>query len=199
MSMVNSGLSLEVRLDARLPTLSLSYRLSNKSGRDWGVFSRIPATRLDGTPSYAPAAIYVDIDDDTLQLGKYVLPLPPGLQVTYRVVPGITVLPSGEQLAERILLPVPVPADNPYRRASLSGANGGATIQASRPGLVRRMCLQIGAFPIESGEKLLPLSPSFPGVFRVWPPGPATDAQLILAAELSFEAPLPILDYEVAP
>lgn len=94
-------------------------------------------------------------------------------------------------------LRLPVRVMNPYRRALLgTSAPRGAQVEAARTVTAAKLRFSIGSFPLEAAMRLMPVSPAVSNVFRVFPPAPALEAQVIVSATATPPQPIPVLDYE---
>ena len=93
---------------------------------------------------------------------------------------------------------MPVPVNSPFRRALLAAsAPEGTEVFAHALGFATMVKLSIGAFVTDPAWKLIPLGVEFPNVYRVWPPGPAVDAQRVLTLSWPILPPVSVLDYAV--
>lgn len=177
--------------------LILSYSVENTSAEELGIFDRVPvALDMQAPPSYAPSNAYIGVDGATLVVRKAVLPIPRGLSVAERLVPGITRLAPESSRHEQISLALPVHAFDPYRKAGLRLSEPEAVgVDCLSPRTVDRVRLILGWFPLRN-IRLLPLSPG-EEVFRAHPP----DAPFGSYSETAIEAPAPrgfdALEYEV--
>ena|SRR5690348_6617552 len=189
------GVRLDMQLRLGSGVLDVHFSIMNETTRQYGCFCRLPSVSLDGTPAYLPDTVYVDFQDESARLSKLVLPVPEGLKVTERVLPGIVLIPSHERLIERIAVTLPIVANNPYRQALLISKAGGRTIAPVVPRTVTEVTLAIGVFETSDAEKYLPISPAYPRVFRIWPPGGAVMRQIVLTATAPLDSPVPALDY----
>jgi hypothetical protein len=175
--------------------LILACRVRNPADTDWGLFARIKETFPDGSLKLSPDTAYVDLADGVLRVGKYILPVPEGLRVAERHAPLAVRVPAGAEWAEEIRLPIPVRVCQPYRRALLAAANPGADVNPDEPHAVMKVEVTLGAFPVDSHVNLIPVSPAFPTVFRVWPPGAIH--QVLLTRQVATPAEVLVLDYGV--
>lgn len=179
------------------PALRVSYTVKNASAAAIGLFNRIPSVLLDGRVNLAPEVIYVDVKDNVLELSKLVLPIPDGLQVAARILPHVSKVDAGKEFKEEITLRIPVEVFQPYRRALLKGKNPTADIVADKALKVEAIQVSIGVFPTDSHTKFVPVSPAYPDVFDVWPPGPAYEGQVVFTHSAKLPAPVAVLDYRV--
>jgi hypothetical protein len=179
--------------------LRVSYALKNGGGGPVGLFNRIEGVHLDGRLNLSADVVYVDFVDGVVALAKRVLALPAGLKVTERLMPHVTRLEAGQEFKEELVVPVPVAVNQPYRRALLVGKNPGTDVVADKPAQAHTVVLSLGAFPIEAEMRLMPVSPAYPKIFHVWPPGPAVDGQVVLTHRAKLAAPLAVYDYRVVP
>lgn len=189
---------LEIHARVEASAVVVDYRLTHQGEGELGVFDRLSSTAADGASHLLPETVYVDPEGHVLHLKKLVLPKPEGLQMAAQIVPGIVILRQGETLAEQIRVPVPVPANNPNRLAMLVNEAGGATFHASQPAEATAVRLSLGIFRHEGSEKLIELSPAFPGVYRIWPPGPSVARQVVVSADAPLAPPVTMLDYAPA-
>jgi hypothetical protein len=179
--------------------LRVAYSVKNGGAKTIGLFNRIQSVLMDGRVNLSPDVIYVDVKDNVLELSKLVLPIPDGLQMAVRVLPHVSKVDAGKEFKEEITLRVPVEVFQPYRRALLKGQNPEGDIVADKPLKVEQIQVSIGAFAADSHTKFVPVSPAYPDVFDVWPPGPAYDGQVVLIHRAKLPAPVAVLDYRVVP
>jgi len=139
--------------------LRLSYEVVNDSDLELGLLDRVPvATDVTQPPGFAPENAYLGAFDATLVVRKAILPLPPGLRASERVVPGITRLGPRASRSEDIALPLPVRAHDPHRQAQMRlGTPGAIDVVATLSRRASRVRLIIGYFEIGSA-RLVPLS-----------------------------------------
>lgn len=180
----------------RTGALGLECRVENVSSTDWGLFARIHDTYSDGCLRLSPNAAYIEFVDGLLRVGRYVLPIPQGLQVAERIYPLAVRLLAGTTWEEEIRLTVPVRVCQPYKRALLAGANVGADVNPDQPKTAQKLELTLGAFPITEDVMLTPVSPAFPTIFDVWPPA-VFDSQVLLTRKLPLTPPVMVLDYGI--
>lgn len=187
-----SGFSAEVEEHQ----LSLSYDLCNEGDEDLGLLDRVPKASNPALPAnFAVSNAYLGLDDRILIVRKGLLPLPPGLSVAEKIVPGITRLAAGTARAERLVIPVPVHAFDPHREAHLLLSSREAVrVSCQSRRKVERVRLIVGAFPLGSAL-LLPLSAEFPEVFRAVPPGAPFVRYFEVGAE-TYTSTFELLDYE---
>lgn len=190
---------LECAIRQEATGLRVGYRVRNAHGTPVGLFNRLAAPRLDGTLSYAPENVYVDFEAPTLQLRKTVLPIPEGLRMAERETPAVTLLPDGQAFQEEFFLSSPVAVRNPFRRALLAGSSPGAEVVADVAAEAYLVTFAVGVFAVLPEWRLHPVSPGNPEVYRVWPPGPPVDGQVVLQQEARLSRPLPVLDYRLRP
>jgi hypothetical protein len=178
--------------------LSVSYTVRNEGTREVCLFNVLPDPVPGETMVIRASTAYVEIEDGTLHVRKMVLPLPEVLRMAERPTPFITRVPPGRTFTEKIVLPVPVSVESPFRHALLSAsAPDGTRVIAAAATQATAVTLSIGAFALDPAWKLISLAPDYPDVYRVWPPGPAVDAQVILTLTWRDLPPIPVLDYEV--
>ena len=190
-----TGIRLDMHLRLGSDVLDVHFSITNDTAHQYGCFCRLPSVSLDGAPAYLPDTTYVDFEGDTARLGKLMLPVPEGLQVTSRVLPGILLIRDQGRLNERTAVTIPIVANNPYRQALLISKAEGKTIAPVVPRTVTSVTLAIGMFETGDDEKYLPISPAYPRVFRVWPPGGVVMKQIVLTATAPLDRPVPALDY----
>jgi hypothetical protein len=200
---MSADLKTDVRLACTLrqepAAIRLSYALKNGSGATVGLFNRIQGVHLDGRLNLSADVVYVDFVDGVLELAKRVLPVPEGLKVSERLMPHVTRLEAGQEFKEELVVPVPVAVNQPYRRALLAGKNPGADVVADKPVGAHTVLFSLGVFPIPAEMRLMPVSPAYPKIFHVWPPGPALSGQVVLTHRASLAAPVAVHDYRVVP
>jgi hypothetical protein len=186
---------LECNMRQERGAVRVAYSLRNSSGGDVGAFNRLIVVGLDGTLRFPADAVYVDLEETTIHLRKMVLPIPAGLRMAEREAPYVSRLANGEVFREEFFVPAPITVSNPLRRAALAGASPGAEIVADNPRKAQSVTFSVGVFRAGSDVKFIPVSPAHPGVFRVWPPGPAVDRQTILTDTFRLGEPLTVMDY----
>ena len=191
------NIALECAIRQEATGLRVGYRVRNAHGTPIGLFNQLAAPHLDGTLSYAPEHVYVDFEAPTLSLRKRVLPIPEGLRMAERETPAVTLLPDGQAFQEEFFLSAPVAVRNPFRRAALAGSSPGSEVVVDVAEEAFLVVFEVGVFAVEAGWRLVSVSPGYPEVYRVWPPGPAVDAQVVLRQEARLARPLPVLDYRL--
>jgi len=185
--------------------LHLAYEVKNTGNLDVGLFDQIMSVRLDGVPEFPTRNVYIDwIDQEDrdagmLHLQKCVLPVPEGLQMAERPVPYVTLLKHDEKVKREFSVPIPIAVCNPLRRAVLSASAQDAEVLPRMKKTVRVVRFSVGAFFSDAQTQFIPISPDYPGVFRVWPPGPPADRQILLTEDTTVDEPLTTLDYQVVP
>ncbi len=189
-------LEIQARVESR--AVVVDYQLTYHGDGTIGVFDRVPSVATDGTSYLLPNTAYVDPEGHVLHLKKLVLDKPEGLQMVGQIVPGVVILHAGEVLAEQVQLPVPIPANNPNRLAAQVNAAGGKPFHTTAPFEATSVRLSLGVFRYDASEKLIELSPAFPGVYRLWPPGPSVDRQEVVSASAPLVPPVTMLDYAPA-
>jgi len=193
----NEGLTMELSVAVNDNSLEIEYWLHNASGASFGVYDRIMSIGIDDSPRFLPENVYVDFEDPVLHLRKMAIPIPEGLAMSEVVPPLVSILDKGAEVHEKFTLPVPVAVCNPYKRAMLAGAAPDAAIIANKPASASSIQLSLGVFNAHEIQNvhLLPFSPAYPTVFRVWPPGPPIDHQIILAKKIDLHTPIAVGDY----
>lgn len=199
MSDLKSSLQFTCTIKVEPPALRLAYAVKNGGNAPVGLFNRLEGVHMDGRVNLSPDLIYVDVQGTVLELSKLVLPIPQGLQMSEQALPHVTKLDAGKEFKEEITLRVPVEVFQPYRRALLKGQNPEADIVADKPMKADAVQFSLGVFAVDSHMKFVPVSPAYPDVFRVWPPGPALDGQVLLIYRTKIPAPLAVLDYRIVP
>jgi hypothetical protein len=179
------------------PALRVAYAVKNGSKAAIGLFNRIAGVHLDGRLNLSPDVIYVDFKDNVLELSKLVLPIPEGLQVSGQSLPKVTKVDAGKEFKEEISLRIPVEVFQPYRRALLKGQNPDADIVADKPLKAETIEVKISAFAVDHHMKFVPVSPAYPDVFDIWPPGPAHEGEEVFTHKAKLPAPVAVLDYRV--
>jgi hypothetical protein len=197
---IPTSTTLQAKIRAEGQRLLVSYEIKNSSTGEIGVFTRIPAVRADGTLDLSPSSIYVELADGTVELKRIILPLLEGLKVAERTAPLAAKLAQGQTFKEEFALPLPLPVCQPFQRAKLAAtAPPPADVVASDPVQVSTVRLMIGVFAL-AGQELInlnPVSPAYPNVYRVWPPGVALSRQVVLTHETKLPAPIQVLNYKV--
>ena len=196
---LKASVALTCTLRQEPAAIRLSYAVKNWSGAPVGLFNRIQTVHLDGRPNLSPHLVYVDFVDGVLELAKRVLPLPDDLMVTGRRLPHVTRLEAGQEFQENLVVPVPVAVNQPYRHGLLASKNPGGDVVADKPVQAHTVLLSLGVFPITAEIKLTPVSPAYPQIFRLWPPGSAVAGQVVLTHRAKMAAPLMVHDYRVVP
>jgi hypothetical protein len=199
MSDLKASLQFTCTIKVEPPALRVAYAVKNGSTAAIGLFNRLQSVHMDGRVNLSPDLIYVDFKDNVLELSKMVLPIPSGLQVAEKVLPHVTKVDAGKEFKEEITLKIPVEAFQPYRYALLKGQNAEADIVADKPLKAESIQVSIGAFAVDAHMKFVPVSPAYPDVFRVWPPGPAADGQVLLVHKAKLPAPVAVFDYRIVP
>jgi hypothetical protein len=190
---VQNGVTLESTIGLGPDRLMLVYVVRNGSGREIGLFNRIPLLSPEGKASFPPDHVYIDIEETTLHFKKMILPVPEGLRMAFRPVPAVMRVEHGAVFQEEVKVALPAVANNPLRRAKMVGEAGGRPVVADvlRRGDAARFSL--GFFFVEPGMRLD--ATGTPEVFQVYPP--PIDGQLLLSEALVMPAPVAALDYRV--
>lgn len=187
----------ELAVTARLSQyeLVLSCKVRNLTGGDLALATRLYDTSPDGSLRLTPAAAYLEVTGGVLVVEKSDLAVPEGLQVAERVMPLVSRVPNLEEWKEDLRLPVPPLVCHPYRRALMAAADPGADVNADSPVTVTEVEVVFGAYPLADDLNLSPVSPAFPNVFHIFPPGVAGSRQVLLRKRLKLTAPMVVLDY----
>ena len=180
-----------------LTELRVAYEVRNNGLGAVGLFNRIQSMKLDGTASYAVANTYINFEDGVLDLSKMVLPIPEGLNMTARIAPFITYLQAGDSYQEEFRLMLPIEVCQPMRRVSLAMSAPGAEVVANVPAQAKIVKVSVGMFRSKADWQFTAVSPAHPGVYRVWPPGPPVDTQIILTKTFQLSTPIAVLDYGI--
>lgn len=193
-----NGLTMQLSITLSTKKMQISYRVQNSSGSSIGLFNRIMSTKLDDRPHFSTRSVYIDYEQPVLHLKKMVLPLPEGLAMSELILPLVSILENGEEFVEKFILPVPVAVCNPLDRAILAAANPKAAIVANDMHDATAIRFSLGLFKVDQipNVQLLPFSPAFPTIFRVWPPGPAVDKQIILTDKIALDSPISVGVYD---
>ena len=179
--------------------LRVAYVVQNTADVDMGTFNRLEVTSQEGIPTIQPENAYIDLEGTTLRIQKMVLLIPKDLTMTARPVPHVTRLPPGQTFKEEFLLRHPIRVYNPLQRAQLAAASPRATIVADDSKQANSVAFYLGVFRTIPGTKFIPVSDELPDVYRVWPPGPAVDNQVVLVETVNLTAPITVLDYRAVP
>jgi hypothetical protein len=171
--------------------LRVLYEVRNQSGSDVGLFNRLAPLEADKPPLPAPDNAYLDFDSGLLEVMKQVLPVPGGMQVSAQTVPLVSKVSKGERFREEFAVALPAKVNNPMRQMVLTAANRGYIIVAEHPAEAHQVRVCIGAFAIEPGMRLIEES----GAFRIWPPGPAADGQILLSKIINLSHAVPVLAF----
>ena len=175
--------------------LTVSYTIANGGDNEVGVFNRIESPQPNHPLTFPPNLVYVDREGSVVEMKKVVLPIPSGLTMTMRPVPYLTRISPHRSLTEEFSVDLPISAYNPVKRADLAGNNPTADVTASNPEPVSKVVVSIGVFKSDASVKFISVSPDYPDVYRVWPPGPPIDRQLVLSKEFVLARPVTVLDY----
>jgi hypothetical protein len=193
-------LELKLEIQREQGSLLLTITATNTGDAELGLLNRVVEPGPSGRPSYDPSNAYIDIEsvgDSALHVRKLVLPVPRGLQVGELIIPGITRLGPRASSRDQVRLPLPVPVFNPFRKALIRLKTPGATdVVASAKRIVDKLVFSQGFFEIPPDARLIPVSADPPDVFRIHPPGIATQRQVVAVAEAALEEPVEALDYE---
>ncbi len=176
--------------------LTLEYTFENREGAPVCLYNRLSVVSPDGSSSHIdPNVAYLELEGQTLHVRKMVLALPPGLQAAERLTPLLCKVDPGASLQETLSFPLPVKVDQPYRQAWLqSKAPSGHRVTPSRAASATALTFSLGAVVLGAGERLIEVTP---GVYRVWPPGPAVDRQVVLSETIDCSASaIAVLDYD---
>jgi hypothetical protein len=190
--------TLSCRIEQIADSLRVAYVVRNTSNSDVGIFNRLEDGGRGGAP-FRPENAYIDLEGTTLRVQKIVLPVPKGLAMTARPVPNVTRLPPGQDFREDLSLPLPIPVYNPLRRAELAAASPRETIVAAYPKIASTVELDIGVFESSPVIKFIPISAEFPDIYRLWPPGPPVDNQIVLSETVNLASTIAVLDYGAIP
>lgn len=188
--------TLSVSLHPGPSELVVEYTFTNGEGQTALLYNRLSIVSADGSSSHIdPHAAYVELSGATLHVRQVVLALPPGLQAAERLSPYLSKVEAGQCVKEKVVLPLPVKVDQPYLRALLqSKAPAGHRISASRPAQATSVTFSLGMVVLAQGERLIETDP---GVYRIWPPGPAMGRQVVLEETMdSAKALMDVLDYD---
>jgi hypothetical protein len=188
--------TLALTLTAGASELWLDVAFTNGEGVEVLLYNRLSIVSPDGSSSRVdPNAAYVELLGETLHVRKMVLPLPPGLQAAEKLSPYLSKVAPGETVRERLVFPLPVKVEQPYRRALLqSKAPPGHRVSASRAASAKALTHSLGMVTLGPGERLIEVEPL---VYRIWPPGPAADRQVVLEETVDRAAqPIAVLDYD---
>jgi hypothetical protein len=142
--------------------------------------------------TFSPGNLYSDLDGATLQLRKKVPPVPEGVAAAERPLPYVTRLSPKETFSEEFLLPIPIRLSPAFAGRAPAAPSRPATV-AETTSQAERVVYSLGVFRSDSGIRFLPVPESQPGVFRVWPPGPCADRQVVLKQTATLDKPIPVL------
>jgi hypothetical protein len=176
-SKIQLGFECSVRVDR--DRLLVNYEVRNASSQDAGLFNHVGPVE-PGSPVLSPDNVYVDFDSGLLELLKQVLPIPGGMQVSSQPMPLVSKLPKGASFKEQFSVGLPAKANNPMRQMVLTTAHRGSIIVADDPAEAYEVSVSIGAFAVQPGMRFIE-TPAGPSVFRIWPPGPASEGQILLS------------------
>lgn len=190
--------SLSARLETSGSTLRLSYRVVNDTELELGLLDRVPiATDITRPPGYQGSNAYLGVEGTTLVVRKALMPIPPGLRMSERVVPGITKLGPRAVRDETVGLSLPIRAFDPNRAAKLRlDTTGAIDVVTSLARTVTRARVIIGYFVVDDAI-LVPISPSWPDVFRARPPTAPVSRYEEAHSEVPVSEALEALEYEV--
>lgn len=188
-------LSCEARLEG--DALLLSYALDNGTGASVAALNRFVVPSPGGAARVAPEAAYTDLAGDVLTVSMRVLEVPPGLRVAERELPFVTPVARGGRFAEAVRFARPVRLRSPYREALLRAAAPPMhTVAPSLPAHAARVRFELAVATVSPPVTLREDSP---GVFRLWPPGPALASAALLVLDLQLPEPVDVLDLGPVP
>jgi hypothetical protein len=176
--------------------LTVTYAIRNDSAGDIGLFNRIPTIENYRETGFRPENTYIDFQGSSLLLRKMALPLPSGVRMTVRPVPYVTRVGNGQTYREEMTFSEPISVDDPMRRASIAAASPGRVVKATRRREAASIIFSLGYFRGDPGVRFDAVSPQYPDIYRVWPPGPPVDRQQILTKTVSLSPPVTVMDYE---
>lgn len=192
-----SGLSLSCEANLTGDALVLTYALTNLSPESVAAFNRFHVAPPDGSPRMAPDGAYTDLANDVLTVSMRVLEVPRGLRVAERELPFVTPVARGGRFTEAVRFVRPVRLHSPYREALLRAAAPPMhTVAPVRPARAARVRFELAVTPIAPP---VTLREDAPGVFRLWPPGPALARAVTLALDLDLPDLVDVLDFDVVP
>lgn len=117
-------LTLQVRVTGQTQnSLTLAYRVENKSDCDVYIFNQIYKRRLpNGLFVVDPNLVYVSLGDDTLRLTKAVPYIPESAIEEHPIIPCATMLGHGQSFEETFDVILPAVSFNPYFPARIRDA-----------------------------------------------------------------------------
>lgn len=194
-----SGVILECTIALASDSLQLVYIVRNGANREIGLFNRVPEAGPGAPPTFAPDNLYTDLEQNVLHLRKMVLPMPEGLQMSGRPVPGIILLAAGAVFEEELTVVIPAVVNHPFRQALLVAKSQGGQVVTDQLRAANVVKFSVGLFLSDPAFRFEPVSSDHPDVFSVFPPGPAVDRQMILSESMNLPTTIPVLDYRVIP
>jgi hypothetical protein len=130
--------SLQATFEHTGNALVVDYQFANDGSVPVVVFNGVPTKETTSTPKTDPNAVYVTASaDGTVDLAKRLFPVPAGVDPAARFLMRGSIVAAGARLHERVIVPLPPLARQPY--AGASGPRG-----AALPSPVRRVRFCLG-------------------------------------------------------
>jgi hypothetical protein len=198
-----TAVTLECNLKQEPSVLRIAYTIKNGSSRDIILFNRIPTREVDDTHRYSASNVYVDLRAPALAVSLMILPLdlPPGVKLSDRPIPDVSLLRAGQTLAEEVILREPIEVRNPIRlrgigaTLSYDAKRPNQHVVAMKPASATELTFTVGVAALAQGATLSPVSEAFPDVFM---PRLSGGEQKTLVKNFHLNRSVRILDYAVS-
>jgi hypothetical protein len=191
-----TDVSLNCQIEQNPASLIIRWTVSNRGPMDIGIFNRVRTREGDVWRTDKNTA-YFDLDGDTLVMQRLILPIPNGLSIYARIVPGVMRVAAHADYSETAELVQPIEAYQPYREALLNSWNSDRDVTVDAERKANNIKFALGYLVINPDLKLIPLSAEKPDVFRVWPLD--TSKEIIVSCAYRLQEPVRVLDYALRP
>jgi hypothetical protein len=175
--------------------LGVAYRITNQCGSSIGILNGLSTIGLDDTLQFSPNHVYVEFKEGKLELKKCILSMPDDVKAAEQPIPYVTLLKDGGEFTETFFVPVPIQVCQPMIRATLVAPD--MDVAATDVKQASIVSLTIGIVQATSDLKFIPVSPAYPGLFRIWPP--PDGRQILLSRDTRLESPIAVMDYKQIP
>lgn len=98
------------------PGATFRYSAQNHGTEDVYVFNHLFTLKPSGEHIIDSNRVYIDFEDGSLALSKKLISIPDDCDLEHPEVPYVSLLPSGELIAEEFFLSQPLEPNNPYKR-----------------------------------------------------------------------------------